>query len=39
LIEWDNDVPEWPVLKREAQRADAILDRHAPVELGVRHAS
>ncbi len=25
LIEWDNDVPEWPVLRDEAQRAQAIL--------------
>lgn len=39
LVEWDNEVPDWPVLKREAQRADAILNRHAIVELGRRHAS
>jgi hypothetical protein len=39
LVEWDNEVPDWPVLKREAQRADAVLDRHAIVELGHRHAS
>ena len=39
LVEWDNEVPDWPVLKREAQRADAILDRYAIVELGRRHAS
>lgn len=25
LIEWDNDVPEWPVLFAEAKRADAVL--------------
>ncbi len=25
LIEWDNDVPEWPILFAEAQRADAVL--------------
>ncbi len=25
LIEWDNDVPEWPVLAAEAARADALL--------------
>jgi len=25
LIEWDNDVPEWPVLLAEAQRAEALL--------------
>ena len=29
LIEWDNDVPEWRVLKEEAAKADAILTRHA----------
>ncbi len=26
LIEWDNDVPEWPVLKAEAGRAAVVLD-------------
>ena len=25
LIEWDNDVPDWPVLRSEALRAQAIL--------------
>jgi uncharacterized protein (UPF0276 family) len=25
LIEWDNDVPDWPVLAAEAARADAAL--------------
>ena len=25
LIEWDADVPEWPVLKAEADRAEAVL--------------
>ncbi|MFK8252982.1 MNIO family bufferin maturase [Ancylobacter terrae] len=29
LIEWDNDVPDWPVLRAEAARAGAILARHA----------
>lgn len=29
LIEWDNDVPDWPVLKAEADAADAILARYA----------
>jgi len=23
LIEWDNDVPDWPVLRAEAARAEA----------------
>lgn len=39
LIEWDNEVPNWHVLKREAQLADAILDRHVAADLGLRHAS
>jgi uncharacterized protein (UPF0276 family) len=26
LIEWDNDVPEWPVLQAEAARAARILE-------------
>jgi len=25
LVEWDNDVPDWPILRAEAARADAIL--------------
>ena len=25
LVEWDNDLPAWPVLATEAARADAIL--------------
>jgi uncharacterized protein len=29
LIEWDNDVPDWPVLRAEAEAADAILHRAA----------
>lgn len=39
LIEWDNEVPDWQVLKREALLADAILDRYAVRDLGLRHAS
>lgn len=40
LIEWDNDVPEWPVLRREALLAEAILDRLGPAALlGSRHAA
>lgn len=27
LIEWDTDVPDWPVLAEEARRAARILDR------------
>jgi uncharacterized protein (UPF0276 family) len=29
LIEWDSSIPEWPVLRAEAEAAQAILDRHA----------
>ena len=29
LIEWDNDVPDWPVLAAQARAADAILARYA----------
>jgi len=36
LIEWDNDVPDWPVLAAEAARAAAILDQATASE--VRHA-
>lgn len=28
LVEWDNEVPQWPVLMAEAARADAILGRN-----------
>jgi uncharacterized protein (UPF0276 family) len=27
LIEWDSNIPDWPVLQREANAARAILDR------------
>lgn len=29
LVEWDNDIPAWPVLLAEAQAADRILGRPA----------
>ncbi|MEZ2221991.1 DUF692 domain-containing protein [Rhizobium sp. RCC_161_2] len=29
LVEWDNDVPQWPVLRVEAEAASAILRRAA----------
>lgn len=29
LIEWDSQIPEWPVLRAEALAAQAILDRQA----------
>jgi uncharacterized protein len=38
LIEWDNDVPEWDVLKSEALAANRILDLHTRnALLGRRH--
>ncbi len=27
LVEWDNDVPDWPILYAEAQRVEALLAR------------
>ncbi|MDE1175601.1 MAG: DUF692 domain-containing protein [Edaphobacter sp.] len=29
LIEWDTELPDWPVLQREARRAEEILFSHA----------
>lgn len=29
LVEWDNDLPDWPTLLAEAQHAQALLDRAA----------
>ncbi len=28
LVEWDSDIPAWPVLSTEAATAQAILDQH-----------
>ena len=40
LVEWDNEVPEWPILRREAMLADDILSRRAQsYMLGTRHAA
>jgi uncharacterized protein (UPF0276 family) len=40
LIEWDSSIPDWPVLKAEAARAQAILDRaHVAALPGERHAA
>jgi uncharacterized protein (UPF0276 family) len=40
LVEWDSDIPEWPVLRAEAASAQAILDRHAHhFMLGKAHAA
>ncbi|MGB8816498.1 MAG: DUF692 domain-containing protein [Rhizobiaceae bacterium] len=39
LIEWDNDIPQWPVLVAEMAAANAILDSVAAEPLlGRRHA-
>lgn len=43
LVEWDNNVPDWPVLYAEAQRAASILnqsdkhERHAENKLVTDH--
>jgi uncharacterized protein (UPF0276 family) len=40
LVEWDSEIPAWPVLKAEATAAQAILDRHAgSYKLGKAHAA
>jgi uncharacterized protein (UPF0276 family) len=40
LVEWDADLPAWPVLRAEAEAAQAILDRHAATYLlGKRHGA
>jgi uncharacterized protein (UPF0276 family) len=31
LVEWDSNIPDWPVLKAEAEAARRILDRHATI--------
>ncbi len=39
LVEWDAEIPDWPVLKAEAAAAAEILDRHAATfMIGKRHA-
>ena len=35
LIEWDTDIPAFTVLEQEAGRAQAVMDRVAPVRTGV----
>jgi len=27
LVEWDDNIPAWPVLRREAEAAQSIIDR------------
>ena len=36
LVEWDSNIPDWSVLKAEADAAQAILDRH---NRDFRHAA
>ncbi|MCV0393864.1 MAG: DUF692 domain-containing protein [Rhizobiaceae bacterium] len=39
LIEWDSDIPDWPVLKAEAEATQRILDREAACPArGMAHA-
>jgi uncharacterized protein len=33
LIEWDSDIPDWPILQAEAVAAQAILDHHADHQM------
>lgn len=40
LVEWDSNIPEWPVLAAESAVAQGILDRHAHcLMLGKAHAA
>jgi uncharacterized protein len=38
LVEWDSNIPEWPILKAEAAAAQRILDRPHGIARG-RHAA
>ncbi len=39
MIEWDNDIPQWPVLHGEVLRAQAILDGAKDAQGGNRHVA
>jgi len=40
LVEWDSNIPDWPILKAEAAAAWAILDRgQTAAPAGDRHAA
>src|SRR5271168_3160928 len=39
LIEWDSNIPEWPILRAEAAAAQLILDRYSPRNVNVEHAA
>jgi uncharacterized protein len=38
LVEWDSKIPDWPILKAEAEAAQIILDRHHGI-AEARHAA
>jgi hypothetical protein len=33
LVEWDSNIPDWPILRAEANAAQTILDRHKALAL------
>ncbi|ACS60700.1 protein of unknown function DUF692 (plasmid) [Rhizobium leguminosarum bv. trifolii WSM1325] len=33
LIEWDSNIPDWPILRGEALAAQAIMDHHGSIAL------
>jgi uncharacterized protein (UPF0276 family) len=36
LVEWDNNIPEWPELLQQAQRAEIVLRHHSsPLRIGM----
>jgi len=37
LIEWDNDVPDWHILQKEAIKAGLILDQHHRTQGKAKH--
>ena len=39
LIEWDNDVPDWPTLNAEAARAEAIMAAMSARNQAIRNAA
>lgn len=39
LVEWDADLPQWPVLRAEADAANAILNRHRAIASEASHAA
>jgi uncharacterized protein len=39
LIEWDSNIPEWPILKAEAAAAQVILDRYSAAGANIDNAA